>query len=818
MMNPARLSLRGIRQRQLGGVAARALILGFVAGGVLAAGEGVAEAQAQTQAVAVPASARIAFDIPAQDLNGAILSFAQKAGVRVFFDTQRFGGRRSSAVQGSYSTQEALDRLLAGTGLTYRFTAPSRVTIIDPTAAAAGGGATVGVELDTIDVEAEGNGTVGYVATASTAGTKTDTPLIETPQSVTVVTRQELDDRNVQTLTEAVAYTPGVRTQESGYDPRFDAFSIRGFDVTYNGIYRDGLRLPGANMSIFKVEPYGVDSVTVLRGPSSALYGLGSPGGLVDITSKRPTEQAFGEIELQAGSYDWLQGQFDIGGPVDKDGQWLYRLTGVLRDADAPNVYNGGTNDMTFVAPALTWKPSDDTRITFLSEYLKSETPASMPFYGWTGTSSDVFSNNYGDYNALNQEQWRIGYLAEHDINSVFTVRQNLRYGSANTEVRYSGTSALDTSTNIASRYTGYVQDYLDSFVVDNQLEGNFTTGTVQHKLLVGLDYSYLALSGGIGYGLASDYDLNSGQPLGPTEDPALTASSYRQRQNQVGFYVQEQAEFDRFILTLSGRQDWVDTDAIDLINDTEQNIDDSEFTYRAGLTYLFDNGIAPYVSYSTSFAPNIGVDINGDPFAPTTAKQIEGGVKYQPAGFDGFFAASIFQINQNNGLVTDSTNPLFQVQTGEVRARGFELEGVANLGAGWRVRGAYTYLDLENVSGDPDTIGLAPSGQPENSFSFWADYQFQPGTKLVGLGVGAGVRYVGATWGDSLNTFQNDAYTLVDAKLSYDFSYLNAKLKGWSLQVNAQNLLDEEYTTCDVGYCYLGAPRTVLAGLKYRW
>lgn len=818
MMNPARLSLRGIRQRQLGGVAARALIMGFVAGGVLAAGEGVAEAQAQTQAVAVPASARIAFDIPAQDLNGAILSFAQKAGVRVFFDTQRFGGRRSSSVQGSYSTQEALDRLLAGTGLTYRFTAPNRVTIIDPAAAAAGGGATVGVELDTIDVEAEGNGTVGYVATASTAGTKTDTPLIETPQSVTVVTRQELDDRNVQTLTEAVAYTPGVRTQESGYDPRFDAFSIRGFDVTYNGIYRDGLRLPGANMSIFKVEPYGVDSVTVLRGPSSALYGLGSPGGLVDITSKRPTEQAFGEIELQAGSYDWLQGQFDIGGPVDKDGQWLYRLTGVLRDADAPNVYNGGTNDMTFIAPALTWKPSDDTRITFLSEYLKSETPASMPFYGWTGTSSDVFSNNYGDYNALNQEQWRIGYLAEHEINSVFTVRQNLRYGSANTEVRYSGTSALDTNTNIASRYTGYVQDYLDSFVVDNQLEGNFTTGAVQHKLLVGLDYSYLALSGGIGYGLASDYDLNSGQPLGPTEDPALTASSYRQRQNQVGFYVQEQAEFDRFILTLSGRQDWVDTDAIDLINDTEQNIDDSEFTYRAGLTYLFDNGIAPYVSYSTSFAPNIGVDINGDPFAPTTAKQIEGGVKYQPAGFDGFFAASIFQINQNNGLVTDSTNPLFQVQTGEVRARGFELEGVANLGAGWRVRGAYTYLDLENVSGDPETIGLAPSGQPENSFSFWADYQFQPGTKLVGLGVGAGVRYVGATWGDSLNTFQNDAYTLVDAKLSYDFSYLNAKLKGWSLQVNAQNLLDEEYTTCDVGYCYLGAPRTVLAGLKYRW
>ncbi|WGD31895.1 TonB-dependent siderophore receptor [Ancylobacter sp. WKF20] len=817
MTNPARHRTQRLRQHHLGGVAGRALLLGLVASGLLTLGAGTG-ASAQGQTATAPAPARLAFDIPAQDLNGAILSFAQKAGVRVFFDTQRLGGRRSSAVQGSFSANEALDRLLKGTGLTYRFTAPNRVTIVDPTASAAANGTSVGIELDTIDVQADGNGTVGYVATASTAGTKTDTPLIETPQSVTVVTRQELDDRNVQTLTEAVAYTPGVRTQESGYDPRFDSFSVRGFDVTYNGIYRDGLRLPGANMSIFKVEPYGVDSITVLRGPSSALYGLGSPGGLVDITSKRPTEEAFGEVEVQGGNYDWWQGQFDIGGPIDKNGEWLYRLTGVLRDAGAPNVYNGGTNDMTFIAPALTWKPSDDTRITFLGEYQKSETPAAMPYYGWTGAGNEEFAENFGDYNALNQEQWRIGYLAEHDIDNVFTVRQKLRYGSANTEVRYTGVTSLDEATNVASRYTGYVQDYLDSFVVDNQLEANFATGAVEHKLLIGVDYSYLALSGGIGYGAAADYDLNSGQPLGPTEDPALTASSYRQRQNQVGVYVQEQAEFDRFILTLSGRQDWVDTDALDLINDTEQNIDDSEFTYRAGLTYVFDNGIAPYVSYSTSFAPNLGVDINGNAFAPTTAKQIEGGVKYQPTGFDGFFAASIFQINQDNGLVTDDTNPLYQVQTGEVRARGFELEAVANLGAGLRVRGAYTYLDMENVSGDPETIGLTPSGQPENSFAFWADYQFQPGTKLVGLGVGAGVRYVGATWGDSLNTFENDAYTLVDAKLSYDFSYLDPKLKGWSFQVNAQNLLDEEYTTCDVGYCYLGAPRTVIAGLKYRW
>lgn len=813
-MRRANIGTRHLRRHDFGGPARSALVLGL-----LAAASAAAPAPARAQGSSASASARIAFDIPAQGLGSAVIAFAQKAGVRVFFDTAKFGGRRSSAVSGTYTAPEALEALLRGTGLTYRFTGASRVSIVDPSASgSAGGGEPGDIQLDTVDVVGADGGTVGYVATRSTAGTKTDTPLIETPQSVSVVTRQELDDRNVQTLTEAVNYTPGVRTGQSGFDPRYDVFTIRGFDTTYNGIYRDGLRLPGSNMSVFKVEPYGVESVTVLRGPSSALYGLGSPGGVVDITSKRPTEKAFGEIEVQGGNYDWLQGQFDIGGPLDKEGQVLYRLTGLMRDAGSPNTLGGGVNDMNFIAPALTFKPNDQTKITILGEYQKSETPASLPFYAWDGTGSESFSRSPGDYNSQRQDQYRIGYLAEHQFNDIFTVRQNLRYGNANTSVRYTGVSSVDPATNIASRYTGYVHDQLDSFVVDTQVQADFATGPVAHKLLVGLDYSYLLLDGGIGFGTAADYDLTWGVPLGVTVDPPINSSRYRQRQSQVGLYVQEQARIDRVIVTLTGRQDWLDVKDDDLLNSTTQNIDNSEFSGRVGLTYLFDNGIAPYVSYSTSFAPNLGVDINGNPFAPTTSKQIEGGVKYVPPGFDGYFTASVFQITQENGLVTDETNPLYQVQTGKVRARGFELEAVANLGAGLKVRGAYTYLDLTNVAGDPTTLGLTPSGQPENSFAVWADYQFQPGTVLAGLGVGAGVRYTGATWGDALNTFENDAYTLVDAKLSYDFQYLDPRMKGLSLQVNAQNLLDEEYITCDAGYCYLGAPRTVIAGLKYRW
>ncbi len=796
------------RRHDLGGVAGSALMLALLAG--------VASAPLALSSPALAQQGAVAFNIPAQDLNSAILSFAQKAGVRVLFDTARFRGMRSSAVSGTMSPSEALGRLLSGTGLSYNFSGPNRVTISAPQTGGGDVGADGAIALAPVTVETDG--TVGFVATRTVAGTKTDTPLIEVPQSISVVTRAELDNRNVQTLLQAVDYTPGVRTGKAGHDPRYDAFSLRGFDMTYTGIYRDGLRLPGANMSVFKIEPYGVESVTVLRGPVSALYGLGSPGGLVDVISKRPVAEPFGEVEVQAGNYDLWQGQADIGGKLDADGKWLYRVTGLLRDAGSPNVDGSGVNNMNFIAPALTWQPSEDTRITLLGEYQDSETPAALPNYAWSGPNNANFNVAYRDYNRQNQFQYRVGYSAEHRFNEVITARQNLRYGEIDTKVRYNISDGILLPNLTAARSTTYVHDRVKSFVVDNQIQADFNTGPVEHMVLVGLDYSYLWLDGGYGFGTGSGFSPIFNMPLWPITDPARTSSGYKQRQTQVGVYVQEQAKYEQWILTLTGRYDWVDTDSEDTLNYTTKDASDTSFTYRTGLTYLFENGIAPYVSFATSFVPNLGVDKSGNPFSPTTARQVEGGVKYVPPGFDGYFTASVFQINQDNGLVADPADPLFQVQRGEVRARGLELSAVANVGAGWQLRGAYTYLDMKNVSGAPATLGLSVSGQPYHTFTFWADYQFQEGTQLAGLGVGAGVRYTGASWGNSLNTFQNSGYTLVDAKLSYDFERMDPRLKGWSGQVNAQNLLDDQYVTCDAGYCYKGTPRTILGGLKYKW
>ncbi|SFU37194.1 TonB-dependent siderophore receptor [Bradyrhizobium arachidis] len=654
-----------------------------------------------------------------------------------------------------------------------------------------------------------------YVANSSSAGTKTNTPLLETPQSISVVTRKELNDRAVQTLTEAVGYEPGVRIDAAGYDPRFDAISIRGFDITYNGIYLDGLRLVGAGLGVFKTEPYGVDSITVVRGPSSALYGLGSPGGLIDLQSKLPTSQPFHEVQTLFGDRDRVQGNFDLSGPVDPGGQFSYRLTGVVRDADV--FVPGGKDNRVYVAPAVTWKPDQSTTLTVLGAYQKSKTPGSMFTYSTgTGTTTDIFTGS-PSYNSLDQEQGRVGYLFEHAFNNAVTVRQKFRYVDVDAVTRYVGFLGAPVG-DVVSRYTGYVHDTLQSAIIDNQVEAKLSTGPVQHTLLVGTDYTASTFNDkqGFGFGVSS---LNLAAPVYAPEsipDPAISSST-AQRQTQSGVYVQDQAKLDHWILTLSGRSDWVRTTGEDLFALTHQTQSDQAYSGRAGLTYVFDSGVAPYVAYSTSFFPNLGVDPSGAFFKPTTGKQTEIGVKYQPQGTRSFITAAVFDLTQDGGLVTTGTG--VTVQRGEIQSRGFELQGLASLGNGFDITSSYTYLDMvTKQAGDSSLVGKFPSGNPPHTVTLWGNYALPLAGPFAGLSVGTGVRYMSWSYGDDANTFKNSSVTLVDAALKYDFGQAAKELKGLQFQVNAKNLFNLHYTTCQVGYCYRGAPLTVIATLGYRW
>lgn len=300
-----------------------------------------------------------------------------------------------------------------------------------------------------------------------------------------------------------------------------------------------------------------------------------------------------------------------------------------------------------------------------------------------TGTTTDIFTGS-PSYNSLDQEQGRVGYLFEHAFNNDVTVRQKFRYVDVDAVTRYVGFLGAPVG-NVVSRYTGYVHDTLQSAIMDNQVEARLSTGPVQHTLLIGTDYTSSKFNDKQGFGFGVS-DLNLAAPVYAPEsipDPAISSST-AQRQTQSGVYVQDQARLDHWILTLSGRSDWVSTTGEDLFALTRQTQSDQAYSGRAGLTYVFDSGVAPYVAYSTSFFPNLGVDPSGAFFKPTTGKQTEVGVKYQPQGTRSFITAAVFDLTQDGGLVTTGTG--VTVQRGEIQSRGFELQALASLGGGFDI------------------------------------------------------------------------------------------------------------------------------------
>lgn len=673
------------------------------------------------------------------------------------------------------------------------------------------------------------SGVVGYTARVSPTATKTNTPLIETPQSVSVVTREQLDDRNVQTVNEAVAYTPGVSSNVFGFDPRFDAFYIRGFPATYTGIYRDGLRQSGVLLAVPRIEPYGVEALTILRGPASGLYGLGSPGGIVDITSKRPLFVPFGEAQFQAGNFGRYQGNFDIGGPVEgSDGTMAYRLTGAVRQSDT--YLPSGVDDRVTIAPSFTWKPSADTTFTLLTEYQNSKAPGTSAFYNAPGFVVTRLYQGDAGFNALNQEQYRIGYAFEHKFAPDLIFRQNFRYQNIDSTLAY--TEILGVTGLSAQRYSGLIRDRVSSVALDNQMEARFFTGPVAHTLLGGIDYVHYEFRRDAGFGFNVP-DLNLTGVTNFTNfryrtfipRPPLTSGTI-QSQDQVGVYLQEQAKFDRFVLTLTGRQDWVSQTTANVsggLAGATRSQNDGAFTGRVGLNYLLTPNLVPYASYATTFAPQLGVDAGGRPFKAATGDQIEAGVKIAVPNTNITAAVAGFDIVQSSILRTDPNSIANQIATGSVNSRGFEAEVTANFAPGTNLTLSYTHLafrfvDATDAATGRTIDGNALSGIPGDTFAAFGTYLFPPSSPLSGLQIGGGVRYAGTSFADDLNTVRNPTVTLFDALISYDFAALSPKYKGFRAQINGFNIFDRDYSNCQAGFCYRGAPATVIGSLTYRW
>ncbi|WP_119680578.1 TonB-dependent siderophore receptor [Indioceanicola profundi] len=628
----------------------------------------------------------------------------------------------------------------------------------------------------------------------TTAVTKTDRSIVEIPQSVSVIDAQELEIRLPQTLNEALGYTPGVNVGSYGFDTRYDAFFIRGFQATYTGVFRDGLRQLNSPSGLYRNEPYGLESLTVVRGPASVLYGASGAGGLVNTVSKRPTDTSFAEIEAIIGNHDRYQLNADVSGPLDASGKLAYRLTGVVRDSDTH--LPGYPDNRAFIAPAVSFSPGDNTNVTLLGEYMTSKTGASAAYYNDANGITDIPS---GDprFNDFDHEQWRAGYEAEHRFANGLTLRQNLRYAEVDAELQYA--YVTDPTTTPITRGSGVARDRHHSLNIDNQAHAEFDTGFISHDLLIGFDYNRVAYRSAEGFG---------GVPAtGPVPTPALTPT-VRQTFDQTGLYAQDQIEAGRLGVVAGIRHDWLDARTRQpLAAEIEQN--DNALSGRVGITYDLDIGLVPYVNWSSSFEPNIGLLLDGAPAEPTTAEQVEAGIKFQPAGGRALFTVGVFNIVQKDGVVFDASTGINRQVQLDLRSRGVELEASVRLLEGLDPSAAYAYTDMEIREGAAGTVGNTLSATPKHSGSIRADYMV-PDT---GFGLGGGIRYFGRSYGNDLNTVRNDDRAFVDAVVHYEVP----GVEGLRLQLNATNLFDSEPVTCASGYCYRDQGRTVLGSLRYR-
>lgn len=654
----------------------------------------------------------------------------------------------------------------------------------------------------------------GYVARETTTGSKTATPLLEIPQSVSVVGAQEMRDRGVQTVSQAIQYVPGVQvTNFGGAEIRNDWIVLRGFDAKLTGDFRDGLSQLPYDQIRARTDPYALERVEVIRGPSSVLYGQVAPGGLVNRITKRPTADAFGEIVLQAGSFDRLQGAFDVGGPMDEEGKYLYRMTGILRDAGTQVEYDSShryPDNLAYIAPAFTWRPNADTSLTLLTHFQRDRTDGeSRPVY-----PTHVPVGDY-DFNRYDRRQYAIGYLLEHRYNAALTLRQNARYQYGTLDQRDLYNLRLRPDGHTIQRYALVSKESADGVVVDNQAEYRFNLGRVSHTLLFGLDYKFQDGQQWYRQGMAPDLDLNDpvyGQNI-PYPSAANTIIDQKDINRQLGVYVQDQIRVDKVVVTLGGRQDWARGTSRNRLTDATVEQRDTAFTGRLGLAYLFDSGITPYVSYSTSFLPQSGVSMDSTPFKPTRGEQYEFGIKYQPPGSNSLVALSVFDLTQRNALTPDPRNTNFSVQTGEIGSRGIELEGKASLARGLDLTASYTLNDVKvNKSNNPAEVGNSPIVTPRHMASAWMNYTL-PDTVLKGLGMGMGVRYIGKTYVNVDNTIENGSSFMVDAGVHY-------QVNGWRFAVDATNLLNKETIVCrnNTVNCRYGLERTVIASVAYRW
>ncbi|MBC3479085.1 MULTISPECIES: TonB-dependent siderophore receptor [Pseudomonas] len=750
------------------------------------------------------------WSIPAGPLAPALDRFARQAGVSLSYDAQSIADRTTQGVQGPLETPAALSSLLQGTELQAQQQGPNAYLVI-PQVKPAGPlelGATEDYRLAPVIINAKvkasaDDDTDSVVAKELWVGGKVATSILNTPASVSVVTRKEMEQRSVSTTEEALLYTPGVISDFYGSDDRNDYFQIRGFQAT---TYRDGLTL--SSMRGVREDPFAYERIEILRGANSTLFGPADPGGSVNFVTKQPRFEQFGQGYVTYGSYDHAETGIDVGDALNDEKTLAGRFTAKLQNSDRE--YDHSQDDNRFVMGGLTWAPTDYTSATMILDYLKTD---SSPNSGGYPLDKEYDrSDFYGEpsYNFHNVERTSLSGNITHDFDNGFVLRSNLRYSELSDDFGYAYLS--DSPTRVGTTIPRYV------FGTDSdadQLNGNLMLQYdaqfehVDSSTLVGVEYLDSTTKQSSVYGLAPSIDIANpvftGVPGGITP--------YTRKKNDATtkavFLQQNLSFYDRVIATAGVRNDSMELSSKEYIGAVGSESDNfSETSYRGALTYIVNDEVSTYVSMVESVSPpQVGV-------TPQTGRQYEVGIKYSPMGMDALFSAAIYDLTQENvTIAVVLPSGIIEQQTvGESRVRGLDLEAKAQVTQNISVIGAYSYMESEVLRGalyDGSSLkGKEFTTAPKHSASLWSYYSI-PDTDVS---VGLGARYVGAYYMDAANTKKSDGTTLFDAALNYRIA------KGTDLALNVSNLFDEQHVVGSGTANYYNPGREFTAKLSYNW
>ncbi|MBS1086481.1 TonB-dependent siderophore receptor [Gluconobacter sphaericus] len=669
-------------------------------------------------------------------------------------------------------------------------------------------------------------------STLASSATKSDTPLIETAQSVTVITRNEMDIRNVLNLNQAVRYTAGITAdlRGGGVGTRYDQFALRGFTVP---TFLDGLKLQDSptGYAVAQTDTSRLDRIEILKGPASALYGQSSPGGLVALSSKLATDQrSYGSVNATGGMFDLYRVDADVGGYVTDNGFVRYRLNGTINGQHSQLARTGSRRFS--ISPSFTFGGDGPTTLTILGNYQydpENGTYGGVPLVGSLKPASfGYLPRNFYDgdssFEKYNRRHGSVTYIFNHRFNSDWSFSTRGRYDDIKTQYRSVYDSGYYVSDDTLARSAIATNEHTHNLAFDSQFKGKVRTGPLRHTMMFGFDYMQQSASEVGYYGSAPSLNVfhPNSQMVIPTPSPWV---NYNTDSHQAGIYGQDEIHWRHLILTGSIRNDWYRSHQVDNMYNTTTNQSPSQITWRASGLYHFDFGLAPYISYSTSFQPQSGsVSTDGGKTVrqanPSLGKQLEGGLKYQLPGTSLLLTAAGFHIEQTNVLVAVG-NTGYSAESGLVHSDGFEFEAHAEPFHNLVLTAA---VSIQKVHDDSTGKPLIQSGKGNASlFAFYT----MPSGPAKGLGFGGGMRYSNKSYGGeaSYGSVWVPQYAVFDASIRYDLSNLSHSLHGWNVGASVRNLFDKNFIANCLSYasygqefCYYGERRNAQANIGFNW